>query len=237
MELYGCCFFAKKLFYTVVMDPLTLILAFIPAIVVIIFSIILHEVAHGYMADLLGDPTARYAGRLTLNPLPHIDPIGSVALPGILALTGSPFLIGWAKPVPYNPYNLQPQKWGLPAAAGEALVGFAGPLTNIIIAVIAGLLLRFQVFPDQFSTILTMASLSNLSLAILNLIPIPPLDGSKVLKAFLPYPLSQTYANLEGMTYALGPVGLIGVLLLFIYVLSDPASRLVLYLFSVIVGS
>lgn len=103
------------------MEPSLLI-----GIVIVIFSIILHEVAHGYAADWLGDPTARYSGRLTLNPVPHIDPIGSIAIPGILALTGSSFLIGWAKPVPYNPYNLKNQRWG------EALVGFAGDRKSVV---------------------------------------------------------------------------------------------------------
>src|SRR3989338_6489790 len=106
-------------------------------IVIVILSIILHEAAHGYVADWLGDPTARYSGRLTLNPLPHIDPVGSVLIPGILALTSSPFLIGWAKPVPYNPYNLRNQRWG------EAMVAIAGPATNILLAVFFAMILRF----------------------------------------------------------------------------------------------
>jgi Zn-dependent protease len=213
------------------MDPITIILS----VVIVILSIIFHEVAHGYVADLLGDPTARYAGRLTLNPIPHIDPIGSVLLPGMLAFTMSPFLIGWAKPVPFNPYNLK-APWGLPIQFAEALVGFAGPATNILIALIAGLALRFIVMPEYLTAILMTTSLSNLSLAILNLIPIPPLDGSKVLKALLPYPLSRTYEGLESLTYSLGPVGLIGVLLLFVYVLSKPVSDFVWYLFRLIVG-
>jgi Zn-dependent protease len=184
------------------------------------------------MADLLGDPTARYSGRLTLNPLPHIDPVGSVLLPGILALTGSSFLIGWAKPVPYNPYNLKNQRWG------EALVGFAGPATNILIAVVLGLMLRF--FGDAMNPAaiqpVAMAVLANLSLAILNLIPIPPLDGSKILKSLLPAPLAYSYGGLERLTYALGPFGLIGVLMLFVYVLSGPVSAFVFSLFYLIVG-
>lgn len=209
------------------MEPTLLI-----GIVVVIFSIILHEVAHGYAADWLGDPTARYSGRLTLNPVPHIDPIGSIAIPGILALTGSSFLIGWAKPVPYNPYNLRSGKWG------EALVGFAGPATNILIALFFGLALRFWggAMGDALADVAVMAVFANLSLAILNLIPIPPLDGSKILKSLLPYPLAQSYAGLENMTYALGPFGLIGVLLLFVYVLSEPVSRFAYFLFSLIVG-
>jgi len=201
-------------------------------IVFVIFSIILHEIAHGYVADLLGDPTARYSGRLTLNPLPHIDPIGSVLLPGILALSGSSFLIGWAKPVPYNPYNLRNGKWG------EALVAFSGPATNILLALIFGLILRFWGggLDPAMIQLLAMVVFANLSLAILNLLPIPPLDGSKILKALLPYSLAQSYARLEGLTYALGPFGLIGVLLLFIYVLSASVSQFVYFLFSLIVG-
>jgi len=202
------------------------------AVIILIFSIILHEVAHGYVADLLGDPTARYSGRLTLNPLPHIDPMGSVIIPGLLALTHSPFLFGWAKPVPYNPYNLKNQKWG------EAMVGFAGPFTNFIIALGFGLVIRFSgaTLGDTLTSAFALAVFSNLSLAILNLIPIPPLDGSKVLKALLPYQLSQSYGRLEGISYALGPFGLVAVLLLFIYVFSAPVSQFVYYLFSLIVG-
>ena len=216
------------LYSTYHMDPATLI-----GIVLVIFSIILHEVAHGYVADWLGDPTARYSGRLTLNPVPHIDPVGSVLLPGILALSGSSFLIGWAKPVPYNPYNLKNQRWG------EAMVALAGPATNILLAVLFGLLIRsFGGAMDQLQLqVLAMAVFANLSLAILNLIPIPPLDGSKILKSILPYPLAQSYAGLEGLTYALGPFGLIGVLMLFIYVLSAPVSQFVYFLFSLIVGA
>lgn len=145
-------------------------------LVILIVSVILHEVAHGYMANWLGDPTARLAGRLTLNPLSHIDPIGSILLPLVLVVTGSPFLIGYAKPVPYNPYNL-PGRWD------EGLVAFAGPGTNIILALIFGLALRFGgavLSPEMASAFATIVFL-NMLLALFNLIPIPPLDGSKVL--------------------------------------------------------
>ncbi len=98
--------------------------------VILIFSIVIHEFAHGWMADYLGDPTARYMGRLTLNPIPHIDPIGSVLLPLLLLISNAGFIIGWAKPVPYNPYNLKDQK------NGPAMVGAAGPLSNLLIAFI-----------------------------------------------------------------------------------------------------
>ena len=99
------------------------------SLVVLILSIIAHEVAHGYAADALGDPTARLAGRLTLNPLPHIDLMGSVIIPALLISTGSPILFGWAKPVPYNPYNLKNKRWG------EALVAVAGSATNLLLAI------------------------------------------------------------------------------------------------------
>lgn len=211
------------------MDPFTLILG----IAIVILSIIFHEVMHGYVADWLGDPTARYAGRLTFNPIPHIDPIGSVAIPGILALTGSPFLIGWAKPVPYNPYNLKNQRWG------EALVAVAGPATNILIAIIFGLIIRFGAPAGLSNTVLSIAVsvvYANLVLAIYNLIPIPPLDGSKVFRSILPFQMRQSYGRLEAYTYALGPFGLIFVSLIAIYFLWPALSGLVQTLFHIITG-
>src|ERR1035437_7873981 len=107
------------------------------AFIVLILSIIAHEVAHGYAADSLGDPTARLAGRLTLNPLPHIDLMGSIVIPALLVFTQSPIMFGWAKPVPYNPYNLKNHRWG------EMLVALAGSATNILLAIIFGLIVRF----------------------------------------------------------------------------------------------
>src|SRR5258708_4277965 len=104
--------------------------------VILIVSVILHEVAHGYMANYLGDPTARLAGRLTLNPLSHIDPVGTILLPAMLAIAGSPVTIGYAKPVPYNPYNLK-------GKYAELLVAFAGPGTNILLALIFAFFIRF----------------------------------------------------------------------------------------------
>jgi Zn-dependent protease len=153
---------------------------FIFQITILIFSIVIHEVAHGYAAYMLGDSTAKYQGRLTMNPIKHLDPFGSVFLPLILFVTGSGFLIGWAKPVPYNPYNLRNQRWG------EAIVAFAGPLSNIAIAVVFGLLLRIGVTTGLIQSVEILQITSyivfiNLLLAIFNLIPIPPLDGSKIL--------------------------------------------------------
>jgi Zn-dependent protease len=203
-------------------------------VAIVIFSIILHEVAHGFMADLLGDPTARYSGRLTLNPLPHIDPMGSIAIPGILALTGAPFLIGWAKPVPYNPYNLKNRRWG------EALVGFAGPLTNICIAIVFGLILRFATplgISGAMLGVCVTVTYTNLVLAFYNLIPIPPLDGSKVLRAILPKQLGLAFGRLESKMYALGPFGLILVSMVAIYLLWPFLSGFVQVLFGLIVGT
>lgn len=148
-------------------------------VAVIIFSAIIHEVMHGYAADKLGDPTARYAGRLTLNPIPHIDIFGSIILPLLLVLSGSPIFFGYAKPVPYNPYNLRPGRFS------EAIVAGAGPASNAVIALIFAALIRLSVLPvssDFFFLIVVV----NVMLCIFNLIPIPPIDGSKVLEAFLP---------------------------------------------------
>ena len=155
--------------------------------VILIFSIILHEVAHGYAADRLGDPTARYAGRLTLNPIPHIDLFGSIILPIISVLSPGSLLFGWAKPVPYNPYNLvKAPHWG------EMIVAAAGPLTNFTLVALFAILVR--VSTDQtFAAICFIGILVNLWLGFLNLIPIPPLDGSKVLASILPRSLAYQY--------------------------------------------
>lgn len=200
------------------------------AVVVVILSIIFHEVAHGYVADWLGDPTAKYAGRLTLNPIPHIDMIGSIIVPGLALLSGSPFLLGWAKPVPVNPYNLRYGKWG------EALTAFAGPATNILIALAAGLLVRFGFIAPEALTLVFIVVAANISLAILNMLPIPPLDGSKVVAALLPPGLYMRYRELEHMTYALGPFGLILVLIIIVNFLSAPMGAVVRSLFALLTG-
>lgn len=155
---------------------------FIFSIAVLIMSVVIHEVSHGFIAYALGDQTAKYEGRLTLNPLRHLDPVGSVIVPALMYLMGG-FIIGWARPVPYNPYNLRNQKWG-PAA-----VGVAGPLANVIIAVVFGLVVRFGAgaLPVSFISVSGIIVFINLILAVFNLVPMPPLDGSKVLFALLPY--------------------------------------------------
>ena len=155
-------------------------------IAILVISVIIHEVAHGVVANMLGDPTARMAGRLTLEPLPHIDPIGSLAVPLILSLLPGGLIIGWAKPVPYNPYNLRAKRWG------PALVAGAGPAVNIFLAVLTALTLRGAAFVGFFLNPATVSFLSsivlvNLILAFFNLMPVPPLDGSRILAALLPY--------------------------------------------------
>ncbi len=136
------------------------------------------------MALFFGDKTAEYEGRLTLNPIPHIDMWGSIIIPFFLYITGAGFMIGWAKPVPYNPYNLRNRK------IAEPLVAFAGPLSNIFVALFFGIIIRILVSAGMSSSPLILifgfVVLVNISLAVFNLIPIPPLDGSKILVAFLP---------------------------------------------------
>jgi len=147
-------------------------------------SVVIHEVCHGYAAQALGDPTARYAGRMTLNPLKHLDPIGSIIVPFILAIIPPHMVFGWAKPVPVNPYNFRNQKWG------EVLVAAAGPGANLVVAVIFGLIIRFgityQFLPLPFLEISKLLVLINILLAIFNFVPIAPLDGSKILFGLLP---------------------------------------------------
>ena len=202
-------------------------------IAALILSIIIHEVSHGYVAQMLGDPTARLAGRLTLNPLKHIDPVGSILIPGILVLTGAQILFGWAKPVPYNPYNLRNARWG------EALVAGAGPLVNLFIAVVFGLLIRFSstfALGDAFVQISSVIVYINILLALSNLIPIPPLDGSKVLKSILPFQLSQSYARFEGSMARYGLFAAFGFLFLFIFLLWPFFAALISFIFTLITG-
>ncbi|MDQ5927980.1 MAG: hypothetical protein QG633_418 [Patescibacteria group bacterium] len=190
-------------------------------IIILILSIIIHEVSHGYVAEWLGDPTARYAGRLTLNPIPHIDPIGSVLLPIITSISGG-FIFGWAKPVPYNPYNLRHGVWG------EALVALAGPASNFALMLIFGLAMRFVAVPQAMFDVFAIIVLVNISLAVFNLVPIPPLDGSKILFALLPYRAQQARFFLEKYGFFL--------VVIFVIFLSPVLGPVVRGLFGLVTG-
>jgi len=161
------------------------ILILIFQLIVLLFSVMIHEISHGAMANRLGDSTAKDMGRLTLNPLKHLDPVGSLLVPlSLFLISGGSFVFGWAKPVPYNPYFLKNPK------RDAGLIGIAGPLANLSLALVFGILLRI-IFAIGFAgepliIFLNIIIFVNVLLAIFNLVPIPPLDGSKVLFAFLP---------------------------------------------------
>jgi Zn-dependent protease len=165
-------------------------------IFIVVPAIVLHEVAHGLSAYFLGDPTAKNQGRLTLNPVKHIDPVGSIIVPGALyllyyfGLSKSLMLFGWAKPVPVNFRNLKPQRLGM------ALVAVAGPLTNIALAFIFS---KLYVWPalSHVTHICAWGVILNLTLAVFNMMPIPPLDGSRVVTSILPMKLAYYYSRLE----------------------------------------
>jgi Zn-dependent protease len=200
--------------------------------VILIFSIIIHEVAHGYAANALGDPTARLAGRLTMNPLPHIDLMGSVLIPGLLVLSGSSMLFGWAKPVPYNPYNLKNSRWG------EALVAVAGSASNLFLAIIFGLLVHFgsSILSAPALAVAETITFVNLFLGLFNLIPFPPLDGFTVLRTVLPWGLSSKLTRFEEQIRVTGPLFLVLFLFLFYSVFAQPFLKFVLWLFGLLVG-
>jgi Zn-dependent protease len=189
------------------------------SVIILIFSIIIHEYGHAWMANRLGDSTAKDLGRLTLNPIPHIDIFGSILLPLFFILSGSGFLLAWAKPVPYNPTRIKDKKYG------DLKVALSGPVSNLILAMVFGLLARFlpltnglksqllsYYLSNDTSSILSLMSgnilvviflmsiifcFLNLLLAIFNLIPIPPLDGSKIILNFLPERLKYKFFSVE----------------------------------------
>jgi Zn-dependent protease len=203
-------------------------------IIVLIMSIVIHEVAHGYSAYLLGDNTARLNGRLTLNPIKHLDLFGSIILPLLLILTKAGFIIGWARPVPYNPNNLRNGRMG------NFIVAVSGIAANLVIAIIFGLLIRFAPMlgipaynpdPSLLNPFYNIASIiveMNLVLALFNIIPIPPLDGSKILFSFLPVRLQYIENFLERWGIFL--------LLFFIVFIWSSISPLIFYAFSFITG-
>lgn len=205
------------------MNPIILIFQ----IAILLMSVVIHEVSHGAMANYLGDPTAKYAGRLTLNPIKHLDFWGSFIVPLFMVIAFG-FAFGWAKPVPYNPYNLRNQKWG------PALVAGAGPASNLIIALVFGLTLRFapltqSIYAQNLAQIFVFIVILNLLLGIFNLIPIPPLDGSKILFAILP-------AKYQQFAHQMERYGLI-LVLFFVFFLFRYILPVIFYLFKLIVGT
>jgi Zn-dependent protease len=189
---------------------------------ILLFSVIIHEVAHGAMAYSLGDPTAKYEDRLTLNPLKHLDLFGSVILPLFLVLTKSSIIVGWAKPVPINPYNFRDKKWG------ELKVAFSGPASNFIIALIFGLIIRFFNPASPLLEFLGFIVKLNLILMIFNLIPVPPLDGHWILFSLLP----ESFSNFKNI---LNQYGLL-ILLFIIFFGFYGINFIALFLFSLITG-
>lgn len=176
-------------------------------VIPLVIAITMHEAAHGLAAAKLGDNTARMLGRVTLNPVRHIDPIGTLALPGMLLLTGAPFLFGWAKPVPVNFFNLRPLR------AGMILVALAGPGTNLALALISALALHAApfmpgLFDSWYQANLVNSVTINLVLAVFNMLPLPPLDGGRVLVGLLPYPLARRLARVERFTFVILIAGL-----------------------------
>ncbi len=220
-------------------------------IAVLIISAVFHEYAHGWVAFRLGDNTARDAGRLTLNPLKHLDPVGSVILPLLLILSRAGFILGWAKPVPYNPYNLRDAKYG------DLKVAIGGPATNFLLALIFGLFARFMPLAESLKETLVVGFFQgdnsyllslmhgsmlkslfvlsiiicfiNLLLMIFNLIPIPPLDGSKILMAVLPYGWREGFYRIE-------PYGIFIILFLLMFGLFSLLWPVLIFLFSLITG-
>jgi Zn-dependent protease len=201
-------------------------------VAILVLSAVVHEVAHGFAADTLGDPTARLQGRLTFNPIVHIDLFGSVILPGLLIFTGSPIMFGYAKPVPYNPYNLK-------GRFAEGFVAAAGALSNFALAIIVGLVLRFGGFDltDAFSQVLSLAVYINLMLGIFNLIPIPPLDGSKVLGSLLPFSLQAAYRRYEERLSGMGGFSGFLLVLLIFWAFSPVFAAVLRGLYFLIVGA
>jgi Zn-dependent protease len=214
-------------------------------------SAVFHEYAHGWVAHKLGDDTAKNMGRLTLNPINHLDPIGSIILPLLLVLSNAGFILGWARPVPYNPYNLRDAKYG------DLKVAIGGPTTNLIIAIIFGVVARLTPIAAELKQMLVVGFLQgnhdfllgqmqgslitsifvlaviacfiNLILMIFNLIPIPPLDGSKVLMAFLPHDWQIKMHRIE-------PYGFFIIIFLLMFGLFSIIWPILLFLFTLIVG-
>ncbi len=196
-------------------------------VAILIFSVVIHEVSHGYAALRNGDETAKRLGRLTLNPIKHLDPFGSVILPLILFLTGTGVMFGWAKPVPYNEFNLKNRK------KGTIEVALAGIVSNLLIALVFSVLIRLiysgtlDLAPDMVG-VFSLIVFTNILLAIFNLIPIPPLDGYRFLSALLPYKYEMKIRQIESYS-----IFLVVLFIVFGWQIISPA---VTYLFTLFTG-
>jgi Zn-dependent protease len=164
----------------------------IQIIIILLFSLTLHELMHALVSDWLGDTTARHQGRISLNPLAHIDPFMTLVLPALLILAGSPIIFGAAKPVPFTPWLLRYGKWGV------ALVAVSGPLTNLAIAAVLSIYLHFVPLQGASLGFLVQAISINVAFFVFNMIPFPPLDGSRVLYAVVPRPIRDVMDKIEG---------------------------------------
>ena len=211
------------------LDPLlAMLIVQVISFAILVYSVILHEIAHGFVADKLGDPTARLAGRLTLDPRPHIDLWMTIVLPLILFLSNAGVIFGAAKPVPIDPYNFRDPK------KDTALTALAGPLTNILIAILFALLLRIALSLLPTGELMTMiqslflqAVVLNVSLAVFNLIPLPPLDGFKVLAGILSDDIADQMYRLERYGFMI----IFAILLLFpnvIFGIISPIARTII---------
>lgn len=220
-------------------------LNFVFTIAILILSVIAHEVSHGFSAYLMGDNTAKRAGRLSINPFKHLDMTGSFFVPLMLLIMKSPFVFGWAKPVPYNPYNLKNQKWG------PALVAISGPLSNFIIAGVFAIVALILPIDNSTKTEISLSAIKgsaivgagytsaflffsstviwiNIFLGVFNLVPIPPLDGSKILFSILPYKFNNIQIFLEKYGFF--------ILLFFLFYFSQFLLPVVFFAFRLFLG-
>lgn len=194
------------------------------SLIVLFFSIVIHEIAHGSTALLLGDTTAKREGRLTLNPIKHVDLFGTIILPLLLLVftAGQGPIFGWAKPVPVNPYNFKDQKWGM------LKVSLAGPATNFIVALFFGLILRFVDLPQSLIIPFSIITIYNFLWALFNLMPIPPLDGSHIIFSFFP----RSWQNIKNFLQQYGLV----ILLFFIFFGVGILFKVAALLYIIVVG-